>query len=91
MAGALVTATKEFSSRSVGFVAVKTVTTDGSGDGSVAHGMTNEDGTGKTPFAAFGVPLDGADQQTATVTVTSANIVIAGGGATKVWTLVAFG
>lgn len=90
MANAVV-GTKEFASRSNGIVAVKEITTDGAGAGSVAHGMTNEDGSAKTPVVAYAIPMSGDDFGTLAVTVTSTNIVLANGGNAKKWVVVAFG
>lgn len=92
MASLQLVGTKEFASRSNGLIAVKQVTTDAGGAATVAHGMTNEDGSGKTPVVAFAFPEDGlAIGATFALTVTSTNLVIAGGGNAVKWTVVAFG
>lgn len=79
----------ENASLSKGDIAVKNITTDGAGAGSVAHGITNAKGEGVAPRVAFAIPLSGDDYSAMTVSVTSANIVIAGGGNTKKHVVVA--
>lgn len=84
--------TKEISSKTRGLVWVSAlVTCDSSGDATSAHGMVDVNGTARTPELAFAVPMDGADHSTVTVTVTSTNVVIAGGGNAGKYLVVAIG
>lgn len=84
--------TAEYTSRSHGFVFVGQVTTDGSGDATVAHGMTQVDQAGKTPFVALAMPEDGnAVAGGLVVTADGTNIIIAGGGNAVKYTVLAFG
>jgi len=76
---------KEFSSRTYGAVMVGQVTTDGSGDAHINHPH------GRAAFAACAIDESGA-AWSATLAVTSdtTKIVIAGGGATVRYTVIAF-
>lgn len=87
-----VNATTEFTDRSHGFVFTGQVTTDSGGAATLAHGMTNVDGTAKTPTNAIAIPEDGGAFATnLLVTVTGTNVVIAAGGNAVKYTVLAFG
>jgi hypothetical protein len=80
-----VSGVKEMASRTLGFVVVAQVTTDGSGDAVIAHGL------GRAPFAAFAIPEDGGAFATnLAVTGNTTNIVIAGGGNAVKYTVNAY-
>lgn len=86
MATAQLTGMKEFSSRSMGEIYVGQGTTDSGGDLSLAHGMSH------TPFAAVAIPEDGSAFATnLAVTADGTNVIIAGGGDTVKYTVIAFG
>ena len=75
---------------------VGTLTLNGSGNGSIAHGLTQPTrppsgySTAK-PTVAFIIPQDGEDHSSAAITVTATNVVVAGGAANGVVVVVAIG
>jgi len=85
---ACISGVKEVASLSNGLAFVGNITTNSGGAGTVAHGMTNLDGSKKTPLLAFCIPMSGA-ATTATLTATDTNIVMASGGDTLTYAVFA--
>ncbi len=86
MATAQLTNMKEFASRSMAEIYVGQGTTNAGGALNLAHGMSH------TPFAAVAIPEDGSVFATdLAVTADGTNVIIAGGGSTVKYTVIAFG